>query len=1256
MSQRTTRTIAPIARAMRSSSQARLAIERLEDRRLMTAAPFSGFAPALLPHDHNHSSHVNEGEVAFVVDPPLSADPLAKLASVAATSTLSPLSAIPVLNSKPGAPASLYIDFNGHFEASWSSYGSVTTPVFDNDGDAATFSSEELAFIETVWKVVAEDYAPFNINVTTVEPSVLAPGANASAANKKALRIAVGGDGAWAGSPGGIAQYDSFSNSLPNLAFVFADGSTNPLSTGSAVSHEAGHTFGLRHQIEYFSPGLTWGAVMGPFAGVGAINTWHNGITDLGTTQDDVAMIARSTNGFGFRPDDHAATITAATPLAGSGATFFGSGVISSSSDVDMFSLTTTSPKNLRISVAGDAIAQNLDAVIELRNAAGALLVSSNPGDSLDAAVIGDVNGKYYVAVKSNGEYGRLGQYTISVSESTPGVRVSTTGAPYTTSESGRSESITLVLDARPTADVTFDFTSSDVTEGVLSAQGVVFTAANWFVPQTVTVTGIRDGIVDRAASYAVTIAPAVSDDPAYSGFDPDDLTLTNLDDVAGKLFWLESFGVTDAGLVRSSSLTGENPQTAVDMKGAFGTPTLSFQPSRVAIDAVGGKAYWTDLSADVIRRANLDGSQPETIVTGVPNAAGLAVNSISGKIYWSDSTLRKIQRANLDGSSVEDVITSGIVSPGELEIDAASGKLYWADSGNFSITRANLDGSSVETIFQSDAANRPYGLELDVAAGYAYFSVRVNGQNYQLHRVDLMGGDSTLLLELPAGVNVGGLARDQVGRRLYWTDTSARRIYSVDDDGSDIALVTDVPLSPAGLAVLQANPDVTVKATSNLTTSEGGAAVTFTVVLNTPPTAAVTIPIASSDPTEGGTSIGSVTFTPFNWHLPQTVTVFGVDDSDYDQNVNYTVLLGAAVSLDASYQDLNPTDVDLVNVDNDPAPTKFYVVNDASQNLTYEYGASGSLVESYSLNSGNTAPRGAASSTAGDKTWVVDANRKVYVYNTSGGLLGSWTAGTIASNATVEGIATNGVDVWIVDANSDKVYRYSGAASRLTGSQNADSSFSLNSANSNAKDIVTDGQSLWIVNDASADKVFKYNLAGSLLGSWTISTSGPTSPTGITIDPANANDIWIVDSGTDRIYQYDSAATRTTGSQSASINFALAAGNSNPQGIADPPVRTATRRRPGVASATTVVTPSASLRESTLLRRKADRLREEAFAVFPLHRGWSPDIRQITDVRRFSEIDFSFLNEEAVESSASTDIDNNTDMAVGWRTYKHAP
>jgi len=98
----------------------------------------------------------------------------------------------------------------------------------------------------------------------------------------------------------------------------------------------------------------------------------------------------------------------------------------------------------------------------------------------------------------------------------------------------------------------------------------------------------------------------------------------------------------------------------------------------------------------------------------------------------------------------------------------------------------------------------------------------------------------------------------------------------------------------------------------------------------------------------------------------------------------------------------------------------------------------------------------------------------------------------------------------------------------------------------------VTDGTSFWVV-DGTALKVFKYTLSGSLLGSWKIDPAN-THPTGITINPNNVSDIWIVDNGTDKVYQYVGAASRTSGSQNAAATFALAPGDTNPQALADPP------------------------------------------------------------------------------------------------------
>jgi subtilisin family serine protease len=370
--------------------------------------------------------------------------------------------------------------------------------------------------------------------------------------------------------------------------------------------------------------------------------------------------------------------------------------------------------------------------------------------------------------------------------------------------------------------------------------------------------------------------------------------------------------------------------------------------------------------------------------------------------------------------------------------------------------------------------------------------------------------------------------------------------------------------LNPADVALSNQDNDtagITRGTPSGTTTTEAGGAITFTVRLNSEPTANVTVGISSSDTTEGTVSASSLLFTPANWNVDQTVTVTGVDDTIYDGNIAYNAVVAASTSSDPLYSGINPADVALTNLDNDPIPpTKFYVVNDATQNRTYEYDANGLAIENYAVNAGNSTPRGIAMTAAGDRSWVVDANRNVYVYNTSGGLLGSWTAGTLASNATVQGIATDGTHVWLVDSRADRVYYYANAASRLSGSQTA-TSFLLGTGNTNPTDLVfgSDGttRSLWVVNSGSTDRVYRYTLGTNGLStttptSWLLNSANST-PTGITLDPSNGSfDIWVVDSGTDRVYRYANARNLT--SPTLTSSFALAAGNTNPQGIADPP------------------------------------------------------------------------------------------------------
>ena len=127
--------------------------------------------------------------------------------------------------------------------------------------------------------------------------------------------------------------------------------------------------------------------------------------------------------------------------------------------------------------------------------------------------------------------------------------------------------------------------------------------------------------------------------------------------------------------------------------------------------------------------------------------------------------------------------------------------------------------------------------------------------------------------------------------------------------------------LDPADVSVTNDNDDTagfTVSAISGNTT-ESGTTATFTVVLDSEPTASVTIDVASDDATEGLVTdpLGTLTFTTGDWDTPQTVTVTGQDDTLADGDVDYSIVLDNVVSADGNYSALDPADVSVTN-DND--------------------------------------------------------------------------------------------------------------------------------------------------------------------------------------------------------------------------------------------------------------------------------------------------------------------------------------------------
>lgn len=120
-----------------------------------------------------------------------------------------------------------------------------------------------------------------------------------------------------------------------------------------------------------------------------------------------------------------------------------------------------------------------------------------------------------------------------------------TPAASLVTSEAARAAQFQVKLKQAPTAAVTIGLVSSDLTEGNANVGSLVFTSANWNVPQAVTVTGVDDFVDDGDILYKILLQPAQSADPAYNGLNPADVSLTNRDNDTAGLIVTPKVGLT---------------------------------------------------------------------------------------------------------------------------------------------------------------------------------------------------------------------------------------------------------------------------------------------------------------------------------------------------------------------------------------------------------------------------------------------------------------------------------------------------------------------------------------------------------------------------------------------------------------------------------------------------------------------------------------------------------------------------------------
>ena len=726
------------------------------------------------------------------------------------------------------------------------------------------------------------------------------------------------------------------------------------------------------------------------------------------------------------------------------------------------------------------------------------------------------------------------------------GVTITENGGSTSITEGGSSDTYTVVLNTQPTANVTISFA---VGTQVSAISNLTFTNANWNTAQTVNVSAINDNVVEGTHTQSITHT-TISTDANYNGITIVSVTanITDNDTAGVTITQTGTTDITEGGATDSYTVVLTS-QPSSDVTISFGTGTQVSAISNLTFTNANWNTAQT-VSVNAINDNVAEGAHTQSIThtatSADTNYNGITIASVTANIADNDTagvTITQSGTTDITEGGATDSYTVVLTSQPTANVTISFGVGAQVSAiSNLTFTNANWNSAQTVTVsaVNDNVVEGPHTQSITHTAtsadtnynGITIVNVTANITDNDTAGVEITQSGTTdvteggatdsytvvLTSQPTANVTISFGVGTQVNAisnltftNANWNTAQTVTVSAVNDNMVEGAhtqsithTVTSTDANYNGITIVNVTANITDNDTAGVTINqsgttditEGGATDSYTIVLNSQPTANVTIAFGIGTQVS---TISNLTFTNANWNTAQTVTVSAVNDNivegAHNQSITHT-----ATSADTNYNGITIASI-IANITDNDIPGITIIESAGSTNIT-EAGGS----DSYTIVL-NTQPSSDVTISFGVGTQVSAIGNLTFT-NANWNTAQTVTVSTINDNI-VEGAHTQNIThtAISVDTNYNGI-SITNVTANITDNDTAGVTITQSGTTDVTEDGATDSYTIVLNSQPTADVTIAFNVGTqvSAITSLTFTNANWNTAQTVTVTAVNDN------------------------------------------------------------------------------------------------------------------------------------------------------